>query len=207
MARVRNINALDLLIMALSNLFGVNTFIENKMIDTGSYLGYDTKGTFDKYHESETDKNMFESKISEFYNKMEITKEDLIKKDTFKIYFNGEFKYAGSSLLGSNLSFGNYVTIGEDGSKTQNNCFVEFNPKILSSKFHDGSKLTDDEFTTVNEDVSDSDSNSINNADTSSGTNNINSSAKQDNLLFVIAIASLYISAITFITSKKALSK
>lgn len=149
---MNNINALKLLIMTLYNMYGVQTFIENGKIAVGSSMYADVKSTFDSYTGSVESKNILDTKVNEFYTGLNISEDELVSKDIMKVYFESGFKHSGAQLINKDIGFGQYAIIKEDESADEESCYIEFNPKYLNSKYHNGTGLTDDAVTSnVNE--------------------------------------------------------
>lgn len=218
---MNNINALKMLIMTLYDFYSNDTFIVNGKISTGSALYGSLKHAFDAYHSSDEERNRYDTKVTEFYNGIGINENELVQRESMKVYFEPGFKYRGESLINSDFGFGEYATIKEDISRGEDNCYVEFNPKYLNSKYHNGTVLTDEAMTAntvVNESEIDNhtDTSNLNNeekkeddrAETHKNEVNviINDDTKLNNkILFGIAIIGFYISVVTFIQGRKKL--
>lgn len=218
---MNNINALKMLIMTLYDFYSNDTFIVNGKISIGSALYGGLKHAFDTYHSSDEERNRYDTKVTEFYNDIGINEDELVQRESMKIYFEPGFKYRGETLINSDFGFGEYATIKEDTSKEEESCYVEFNPKYLNSKYHNGTVLTD-EAVTANTGVNESET------DNHVDTNNLNDEGKKENdkveahkneadvvinddtklnnkILFGIAIIGFYISIVTFIQGRKKL--
>lgn len=165
---MNNINALKLLIMTLYNMYGASTFIENGKIAVGSSMFADVKATFDSYTGSVNSKNILDAKVNEFYSGLNISENELILRDTMKVYFESGFKHSGAQLINKDIGFGQYAIIKEDESAAEESCYIEFNPKYLNSKYHNGAGLTD-EPTTAN--TYEEEHQDTNGSDSTAGTN------------------------------------
>lgn len=169
---MNNINALKMLIMTLYDFYSNDTFIVNGKISTGSALYGSLKHAFDTYHSSDEERNRYNTKVTEFYNGIGINEDELVQRESMKVYFEPGFKYRGEVLINSDFGFGEYATIKEDTSKEEDSCYIEFNPKYLNSKYHNGTVLTD-EATTANNGVNESE------MDNHVDTNNLNDAEKE----------------------------
>lgn len=218
---MNNINALKMLIMTLYDFYSNDTFIVNGKISISSTLYGSLKHAFDTYHSSDEERTRYDTKVTEFYDGIGINEDELVQRESMKVYFEPGFKYRGETLINSDFGFGEYATIKEDTSKEEESCYVEFNPKYLNSKYHNGTVLTD-EAATANTGVNES------GKDNHVDTNNLNDEDKRENgkaeahknevdaiinddtklnnkILFGIAIIGFYISIVTFIQGRKKL--
>lgn len=217
---MNNINALKMLIMALYDFYSNDNFIVNGKISISSTLYGNVKHAFDTYHSSDEERDRYDTKVTEFYNGIGISEDELVKKELMKVYFEPGFKYRGESIINSDFGFGEYAIIKEDTSKEEESCYVEFNPKYLNGKYHNGTVLTDEATTTIEANESETgnhvNTNNLNDEEkekdnkTETHKNEagtiINDSTKLNNkMLFGIAIIGFYMSVVTFIQGRKKL--